>query len=35
LSYDGNNGTMSFSKAEQMGITAMADVAFVLVAGGL
>jgi UDP-sugar pyrophosphorylase len=34
LSYDGQ-GTMSFTQAEQLGVQGMADVAFVLVAGGL
>ena len=34
LSYDGK-GTMSFSEAEKLGVRAMADVVFVLVAGGL
>lgn len=34
LSYDGE-GTMSFSEAEQLGISAMEGAAFVLVAGGL
>ena len=37
LSYenDSNAGGMSFSDAEQVGLTGIADVAFVLVAGGL
>lgn len=34
LSYDGE-GTMSFSEAEMLGVRGMADVVFVLVAGGL